>query len=108
MKDGSIHIGTVNVSFSRRLVPYSYVFREDADHSINGVFVLYHLKRFRDTDDMIPLYLGYGNIATELKKLEERLKFMSHAPLFFDYIADPQDPAFILEALRHKLKPVLK
>jgi hypothetical protein len=89
-------------------VPYSHILKDDSDHSVTGVFVLYHLKQFRGADDIVPLYLGYGNIVSELRKIEDRLQFLSPAPLFFDYIANPKEPHLILEALKQRYKPVIR
>ncbi|MFI5251631.1 MAG: hypothetical protein ACHQQQ_04270 [Bacteroidota bacterium] len=108
MKDETVNLTPSSVSFSRRSVPYSYIFREDTDHSVTGVFVLYHLKRFRNAEDIVPVYIGYGNIVNELKRIEEELKFLSLSPLFFDYIANPEQPELLLNSLKDRYKPLIQ
>ena len=93
--------------FSQTHVPYSFIYTDDIDHSITGVFVLYHLKKILNEEDIIPIYLGYGNIVTELKRIEHHLMFLSPEPLYYDFIADPKEPETVLSELRTHYKPIL-
>jgi 1-acyl-sn-glycerol-3-phosphate acyltransferase len=95
------------LTFSGTHLPFSEINSDGVDQSMVGVFVLYHVKKHKDKEDLVPLYLGYGNIVGELKKLENRLRFLPPEPLVYDYINDPSDPEILLEKLRKQLKPVM-
>lgn len=96
----------VSITFSRTHLPYSIAFDGMSGHDQTGIVLLYHVKQAHCGEDIVPLYLGYGNVYTVLRELEDRLKFLSHDRIYYDTIDNPSDPQHLLSSLRQHYKPI--
>jgi hypothetical protein len=98
---------TGQTTVSQRLIPFSTIYTGQIDIGAVGVYVLYHVKKSANIEDAVPVCFGYGHIVQELKKMEERLKFIPPEPLYYEYVDHPEHPDVILQKLREILKTAL-
>ena len=84
------------------------MFGDYSDHDLTGVVVLYHVKHLPDGEDIVPLYVGYGNIYSTLRELENKLKFLAFDPIYYDYVDSPLNPHSMVDALMGVYQPILR